>query len=141
MFLPVKPFLRLVPYDRKNTRTRRIAVKSKELKNWADALRESASNRAETAHILHSSMKGFTGELQSTQKLWRKCGNPVLIKVGLALIAFPDPTISDIIGSALVAAGLIQLKVKNSALHIEDVYKTFPQVLKELGSLRQVAVQ
>src|SRR3990170_5479271 len=106
---------------RKNVRTRRIAVKSKELKNWADALRESASNRTETAHILHSSMKGFTGELQSTQKLWRKGGNPVLIKVGLALIAFPDPTISDIIGSALVAVGLIQLKVKNSALHIEDV--------------------
>src|SRR3989337_3887703 len=114
MFVPVKTFLRLVPYDKENTRARRIVVKSKELKNWADALRESASNRAETAHILHSSMKGFTGELQSTQKLWRKGGNPVLIKVGLALIAFPDPTISDIIGSALVLAGLIHFKVRNS---------------------------
>jgi len=126
---------------RKSARTRRIAVKSKELKNWADALRESAFNRAETAYILHSSMKGFTGELQSTQKLWRKSGSPALIKIGLALIAFPDPTISDIVGSALVAAGLIQLKMKNSALHVEDVYKTFPQVLKELGSIRQATAQ
>lgn len=116
-------------------------MKSEELKKLADALRESASNRAETAHILHSSMKGFTGELQSTQKLWRKSGNPVLIKIGLALIAFPDPTISDVVGSALVAAGLIQLKMKNSALHVEDVYKTFPQVLKELGSIRQATAQ
>jgi hypothetical protein len=116
-------------------------VKSEELKKWADALRESAWNHAETAHILHLSMKEFTGELQSTQKLWRKSGTPVLIKAGLALIAFPDPTISDIVGSALVAAGLIQLKMKNSALHVEDVYKTLPQVLKELGSLRHVPAQ
>ena len=57
------------------------------------------------------------------------------------MIAFPDPTISDIVGSALVAAGLIQMKMKHSALHVEDVYKTFPQVLKELDSLRQVAAQ
>lgn len=115
-------------------------MKSKELKDWADALKETASNRAETAHVLHSSMSGLTRELQSAQKLWRKGSSPILIKLGLALIAFPDPTISDIIGSAMVAAGLMQLKMKNSALHVEDVYKTFPQVLKELASIRQGAV-
>jgi len=116
-------------------------MKPKELRDWADALRETASNQAETAHILHSSIGELTRELKSTQKLWRKGGNPVLIKVGLALIAFPDPTISDIVGSAMVAAGLIQLKMKHSALHIEDVYKTFPQVIKELSSLKQRATQ
>jgi hypothetical protein len=31
--------------------------------------------------------------------------------------------------------------MKNSALHVEDVYKTFPQVIKELGSIRQNAAQ
>jgi len=128
-------------YDRKNARIRRDVVKPKELKEWADTLRESASNRAQTARILNSSMGELTRELQSTQKLWLKGSNPVLIKAGLALIAFPEPTISDIIGAALVAAGVIQLKMKHSSLHIEDVYKTFPQVIKELGSLRKSAVQ
>jgi len=116
-------------------------VKPKELRDLADALQESALHRTETARIMHVSMGELTKELRSTQRLWRKGGNPVLIKVGLALIAFPDPTISDIIGSALVAAGLIQLQMKRSALHIEDVYKTFPMVIKELGSLRQSGIQ
>jgi len=112
-------------------------VKPKELKDLTDTLQKSTLNRAETAHIMHASMRELSRELQSTQKLWRKGNNPVLIKAGLALIAFPDPTISDIVGSALIAAGLIHMKMKNSTLHMEDVYKTFPQVIKELGSLRQ----
>lgn len=116
-------------------------MKPKELKDLAEALRESAANRIETAHILYSSTGELTRELRSTRKLWREGSNSTLIKAGLALIALPDPTITDIIGSAMVAAGLIQLKTKNSALHVEDVYKTFPQVLKELSSLRHSAVQ
>ncbi|MEM2915303.1 MAG: hypothetical protein QXH91_07895, partial [Candidatus Bathyarchaeia archaeon] len=31
-----------------------------------------------------------------------------LIAAGIALIAFPDPTISDLVGAALVAAGLMK---------------------------------
>lgn len=116
-------------------------MKPKELKDLADALRESSSSRAETAQILSTSMRQFTGELKSTQKLWKKGGNSILIKAGLVLIAFPDPTISDIVGAGLVAAGLIHTKMKNSALHVEDVYKTFPQVIRELGSIRQVAAR
>jgi len=112
-------------------------VKPKDLKDLADAVRESALNRAESALILHDSIRGFTKELHSTQKLSRKGGSSILIKVGLALIAFPDPTVSDIAGAALVAAGLIHTKIKRSALHLEDVYKTFPQVVKELGSIKQ----
>jgi len=126
---------------RKDSRTWGNEVKPKELRDLADALRESALHRTETARIMHVSMGELTRELQSTQKLWRKGCNSVLIKVGLALIAFPDPTITDIIGSALVAAGLIQTKVKRSALHIEDVYKTFPMVIKELGSVKQSRIQ
>jgi len=77
-------------------------------------------------------MRNFTEELRSTQKLWRRGNNSFLIKAGLALIAFPDPTITDILGSAMVAAGIVQMKMKRSALHVEDVYKTFPKVIKEL---------
>jgi len=58
----------------------------------------------------------------------------------LALIALPDPTITDILGSALVAAGVVQLKIKRSALHVEDVYKTFSQVMKELAASKQSVV-
>jgi len=93
-----------------------------------------------TANTIDAVMHGFTRELDSTQKLWRKGNNSFLIKAGLALIAFPDPTVTDVLGSALVAAGLVQLKMKNSKLHVEDVYKAFPKVVKELASIKQCLV-
>lgn len=108
----------------------------KELKALVDSLNESAVGRAETVSIARGSMRAFTNELKSTQRLWRKGGSNVLIKAGLALIAFPDPTISDIVGAGMVAAGLVQMKMKNSALHMEDVYKTLLNVIKELNSIK-----
>lgn len=102
-----------------------------------DAVRESALSRAEMMRITQTSMYEFTKQLKSTEKLWRKNGNSILVKAGLALIAFPDPTISDILGAGLVAAGLIHMKIKNSSLYVEDVYKTFPNLLRELSSLKQ----
>jgi len=109
-----------------------VGVNTKEAKDLVEVLRELSLNRKETVSTMDTAMHSFTEELRLTQKLWRKGNNSFLIKAGLALIAFPDPTITDILGSALVAAGIVQLKVKRSALHVEDVYKTFPKVMKEL---------
>jgi hypothetical protein len=107
-------------------------MNAEELKALTDAVNELSSNYRETA----DAMRGFSRELHSTQGLWRKGGGSRLIKIGLALVALPDPTITDIVGSALIAAGIVQLKMKRSALHVEDVYKTFPQVIKELTTLK-----
>jgi hypothetical protein len=78
---------------------RQIKVKAKELKNLADAACVSALSRAEMMRITQVSMKEFTEQLKSTEKLWRKSRNSILVKAGLALIAFPDPTISDVLGA------------------------------------------
>ncbi len=116
------------------------AVNTKEAKDLVEVLRQSSVSRTETANIMDTAMRGFVEELRSTQKLWKRGNNSFLIKAGLALIAFPDPTISDVIGSAMIAAGLIQLKLRKSTLHVEDVYKTFPKVIKELGTIKQCLV-
>lgn len=50
----------------------------------------------------------------------------------MALILFPDPTISDFVGKAMVAAGLVHDEIRNSGLYLEDVYKTYLRLLKEL---------
>jgi len=107
-------------------------VNKEEAKDLVELLNHLSTSRKETANTMNAVMHGFTKELRSTQKLWRRGNNSFLIKAGLVLIAFPDPTITDILGSAMVAAGILQLKMKRSALHVEDVYKTFPQVIKEL---------
>jgi len=107
-------------------------VKKEETKDFFEALNLLCLSRKETANTIDVLMRGFTADLRSTQKLWLRGQGSFLIKAGLALIAFPDPTITDIVGSAWVAAGMVQLKMKRSALHVEDVYKTFPKVMKEL---------
>lgn len=77
-------------------------------------------------------MREVTKDSHFVGRLWRDGDKGRLVKIGLALIAFPDPTVTDVIGTILVSAGIIQAKIKRSTLHIEDVYKTFPKLIKEL---------
>jgi len=117
-------------------------MKAEELRDRAILLRELGLSYAETVAIMNDAMHGFSGELRSSQRLFRRSNNGSrLIKIGLALIAFPDPTITEVFGWTLVAAGLIQNKIKRSTLQIEDVYKTFPEVVKELRSIKHGLVE
>jgi len=111
-------------------------MNKEEAKSIVELLKDYSGSRNHNAGAVHGAMRGFTNELRSTQKLWRQGNKSLLIKAGIAMIAFPDPTISDVIGSAMIAAGLIQMKMRNSALHVDDVYKTFPRVIKELGAIK-----
>jgi len=103
-------------------------VKSEELKNVAAMLHELGLSYEETLNA----MRGVAKDSHFIGRLWKKGDETRLVKIGLALIAFPDPTVTDIIGTALVSAGIIQTKIKRSTLHIEDVYKTFPKLIREL---------
>jgi len=103
-------------------------VKPEELKNVAAVLRELGLSYEETL----DAMKGVAKDLHFVRRLRGDDDKARLVKIGLALIAFPDPTVTDILGTILVSAGLIQAKIKRSTLHIEDVYKTFPKLIKEL---------
>ena len=114
----------------------RDPLNKEEAQNVLELLKQYKNTGDQTANTMTSAMHAFPDELRSTQKLWKQGNKSFLIKAGLALIAFPDPTISDVIGSAMVAAGLIQLKMRNSSLHVDDVYKTFPKVVRELGTIK-----
>jgi len=114
----------------------RDPLNKEEAQNVLELLKQHKNTGDQTANTMTSAMHAFPDELRSTQKLWKQGNKSFLIKAGLALIAFPDPTISDVIGSAMVAAGLIQLKMRNSSLHVDDVYKTFPKVVRELGTIK-----
>jgi hypothetical protein len=89
--------------------------------------------------VLRSSVKSTIREAKSSkEQLWREGKKPTLIKVGLALIAFPDPTISDVVGGFLVAAGTVQEAVRRRSLYMEDVPKTLKNVLKDLQSTKEI---
>ena len=108
-------------------------MKPEELKNVAIMLRELGLSYEETL----VAVRGVAKDSHFVGRLWKKGDETRLIKIGLALIAFPDPTVTDIIGTALVSAGVIQAKIKRSTLHVEDVYKTFPKLIKELQTSKR----
>jgi len=107
-------------------------MKKEKLKIWAEVLAE----LNESYRDLAQTMTDTTREVKKTKKLWRAKNNSALIKIGLALIAFPDPTISDIVGTALVAAGTVQRGIRHRTIYMEDVYKTFQNTLKEVWTTR-----
>jgi len=107
-------------------------VKTEEARAKASALNELGVSCTDLAQAL----RGIASNAKATKNLWQSGKRPVLIKVGLALIAFPDPTISDVIGTGLVVAGLVQEGIRRRALHMEDVSRTFQSALKDLRNAK-----
>lgn len=106
-------------------------MKTNDAKAVASSLSDMSENCVDLAHVIKATARTAEG----TKKLWRDGKHSMLIKVGVALIAFPDPTITDVVGSAIVAAGLVQEGIKRRALHVDDVAKTFQDTMKELRGL------
>ena len=74
-------------------------------------------------------------DVHATQRLWRAGNKSRLIKIGVALVVFPEPTpASEIVGACFIAAGAAQKAIKNRALFAEDVKKTFQSTLKEIST-------
>ena len=100
----------------------------------AEMVRDLNLNLKETAN----SMLGVARELHPVKRFFAECDRPKLIGLGVTLIILPEPTgVSDVLGAALVSAGFIQAKMKQSTLHIEDIYSTFPRVMRDINTIKQ----
>ena len=79
-----------------------------------------------------------TRNAHETQKLWRAGYKSRLIKIGVALVVFPEPTpISEIVGAGFIAVGAVQKAVRNRALFMEDVKKNFQSTINEISATTQ----
>jgi len=108
-------------------------VKTEKIKTAATALNE----LNESSIDLLNAVKETTKEVKDIKKLWRDGNKSRLIKLGLTLIVFPEPTpISETIGMCFVAAGAIQKGIQSRAIYIEDVNKTFQTMLKEVWTTK-----
>ena len=112
-------------------------MEPRELKTMAVMLQELGLSYTETLEV----MKGISKDLRHTKGLWRDGHKSKLIKLAFALITFPEPTpISESIGAVVLALGLVQNRIKKSTLHLEDVYKTFQDVNKNILKIRQEVI-
>jgi hypothetical protein len=108
-------------------------MKKEEAKTMITAANELSESYADLIHA----MKETTREAKATKQLWRDGNKSKLIKLGLALIVFPEPTlISDTIGSFLVATGAVQMGIRRRRLYADDIYKTFHNTLKEMRDIK-----
>jgi hypothetical protein len=107
-------------------------MKTDEMKTLASTLKE----LDESYEDFLQTMTETTKEVKATRELWRQGNSSMLIKLGLALIAFPDPTISDVLGAVLVAAGTIQMGIRRRTLYVEDVYRTFHSTFKGMMNIK-----
>ena len=104
-------------------------MKTEEMKTAVSALNELSESYCDMLKTVNGAVK----ELKTTKRLWKNGNESKLIKLGLALIVFPEPTpISETVGACFVAAGVIQKGVRSRAIYIEDVGKTFQRVFKEM---------
>jgi len=106
-------------------------MKTKDAKTIASGVNAMSESCVDAA----AAIRATASTVEGTKKLWRDGKHSWLIKAGVALIAFPDPTVSDVVGSAMIAAGLVQEGVRRRSLHIEDVTKTFQRTMQELRGI------
>lgn len=112
-----------------------MAMRYSELKELVAAFRELSLSYEEFGSVSSEvadkvrPLKHLIGEPNT------KAENSWLLKACMALIAFPDPTISDLMGATLVAAWLIKNKMKQ--ITAVDVYRKFQEVIGKLEDIRQ----
>jgi len=105
-------------------------MKVEEAKTAIKAAAEVNEDRKE----LRGTLSGNGCAASSTKKLFREGNQSKLIKLGVALIVFPEPTpISEIVGAGFVAAGAVQKGIKSRAGFAEDIGKDFKKALKDLS--------
>jgi hypothetical protein len=108
-------------------------MKPEQAKTAAKALNELNQSYID----LLGAIKGTANTAEATKKLWREGNKSRLIKIGVALIMFPEPTpISETVGACFVAAGAVQRGIQNRAIYLEDITKTFKNTLKDVLETR-----
>jgi len=104
-------------------------MKLEEAKTAAEAATDLAENGQDFSNVIG----GVSRDLKNTKKLWREGNKSRLIKIGVTLIMFPEPTpISETVGACFVAAGAIQKGIQSRSMFMEDIKKTFQSTLKEV---------
>ena len=104
-------------------------MKAEQIKTATKALKELSEDYID----LHDAVKGTANAVGATKKLWREGNKSRLIKIGLSLVVFPEPTpISETVGACFIAAGAVQKGIQSRAIYLEDITKTFKNTLHDV---------
>jgi hypothetical protein len=80
----------------------------------------------------------FPVVLGSINKLYKSGNKNYLIRAGVALIVFPEPVVSDVLGTTLLAAGAIQEGIKRQSIFLDDLPKAFKSAMRDLKASKDL---
>jgi hypothetical protein len=106
-----------------------MLMKQRQIKNLTEALKELNESYID----VFNAMKSTSKNVETTKKLWREGNKSRLIKIGVSLVVFPEPTpISETLGACFIAAGAVQKGIRNRSIYLEDITKTFKSTFKDV---------
>ncbi len=113
-------------------------METKKINNLTKAVKEVAKNHVEIHADATHSIKASASNAGSVNKLYKSGSKNFLIKAGMALIVFPEPIVSDALGTTLLAAGAIQEGIKRQSLYLDDLPKAFKSAMRDLKSSKEL---
>lgn len=113
-------------------------MSAKELGKLAPTIKEVTQTHVETLSDVKQSMKATQKSAGSVNKLSKSGNKNYLIKAGMALIVFPEPIVSDVLGTSLIAAGLVQEGIRRNSIYLDDMPKALKIAMKDLRCAKEL---
>src|SRR4030043_1806080 len=110
-----------------------VRLKVEEFKALTASIKQMSKDHVDMANSIGTA----ANSAGATKKLWRSGNKSFLIKAGLALVIFPEPVVSDMLGTALLAAGAVQEGIKRQSIYLDDLPKAFKSAIKDLKSIKE----
>ena len=114
-----------------------MEMKTEEFKALTKSVKELTNMSRERGEIANS-IKTVGTSTSTTKNLWKNGRKPLLIQAGLALLVFPEPIVSDALGTALLAAGAVQEGIKRQSVYVDDMPKAFNSAMKTLRNSKDL---
>jgi len=102
------------------------------------ALTESVKEIGRDHVALAKSLGSLSNGAEAAKRLWRKGNKSILIKAGLSLILFPEPIVSDVLGTALLAAGAVHEGIKRQSIYLDDLPKALKSAINDLKIAKEL---
>jgi hypothetical protein len=113
-------------------------MNAKEANGLALSVKEVAKNHLQMHSDAKQSIKKTTNSASPINKLYKSGNKNYLIKAGMALIVFPEPVISDVLGTTLLAAGAIQEGIRRQSIFLDDLPKAFKSAMRDLQASKDL---
>ncbi len=113
-------------------------MSTKELGKLTPTIKEVARTHVETFNDTKQSINSTAKCAGSANKLSKSGNKNYLIKAGMALIVFPEPIVSDALGTTLLAAGLIQEGVRRNSIYLDDMPKSLKSAMNSLKAAKEL---